>query len=87
VPVWISGPSNRTRLQAPVYRTFHDPADGALYRASISPMERKGSLGVDSRLNALVVESDAGEWIGSAPLYHNVTLDSLTTEDLLRLLN
>lgn len=56
------------------------------YRVSIAPLERRGALGVDWRLNALVFETE-GEWIGSAPVYHNVTLDSLTDADLEQLLD
>ena len=66
-------------------RLFVEPATGIRFRASIAPKERKGPLGVDRRLNAVVFETAAGEWVGSVPVYHNVTLDSLSTSDLLEL--
>ena len=56
------------------------------YVARIAPMERKGGLGVDWRLNAAVFEIDEGEWVGSAPVYGNITLESLSEEELEKLL-
>ncbi len=37
---------------------------GNRYVVRIAPMERKGVLGVDWRLNAVVFETDEGEWVG-----------------------
>ena len=68
-------------------RLFVDPRTGARYRARLTPRERTGPLGVDKRLNALVFETPQGEWVGSVPVYHNVTLWSLTEEDLGELLD
>ncbi len=57
------------------------------YLVRIVPMERKRALGVDRRLNAAVFETDEGDWVGSAPIYHNITLESLTRRELRRLLD
>ncbi|HEV2123536.1 MAG TPA: hypothetical protein VGW38_12275 [Chloroflexota bacterium] len=59
---------------------------GNRYRVRIAPMERRGALGVDGRLNAAVFETEEGEWVGRAPIYHNITLESLTRQELRRLL-
>lgn len=69
------------------FRPFPDPEPGRFYRAFIAPMERKGGVGVDSRLNAVVVGAVAGEWVGPAPVYRDIALDSLCTEDLLKFLD
>lgn len=69
----------------PSTRRFVGPF-GVIYRASIAPMERSGRLGVDPRLNAICFQHDDGRWIGSVPLYHSITLDSLTYMDLIELL-
>ncbi len=60
---------------------------GNSYVARIAPMERRGALGVDWRLNAVVVETEDGEWVGRAPIYHNITLESLSRRELGRLLD
>jgi hypothetical protein len=66
-------------------RPFTGP-EGVRYRASISPLERRGALGVDWRLNAICFEREDGSWVGSTPLYHGVALESLTEADLVELL-
>ena len=68
-------------------RMFVDPDTGERYRVRLTPRERTGRLGVDMRLNALLCETPQGEWVGSVPVYHNVTLWSLTEEDLGELLD
>ena len=68
-------------------RMFVDRETGERYRAWMTPRERNGHLGVDMRLNAVVFEAPQGEWVGSVPIYHNVTLWSLTEEDLGELLD
>lgn len=60
---------------------------GHRYVVRIAPMERKGALGVDWRLNAVVFEPDEGEWVGKAAIYHNITLESLSRRELCRLLD
>ena len=68
-------------------RMFVDPETGKRYRAYLAPRERNDTLGVDMRLNALVFETPEGQWVGSVPIYHNVTLQSLTEHDLAELLD
>ena len=60
---------------------------GKTYKVRLAPLERRGALGVDWRLNAVAFETTEGEWVGSAPVYHNITLDSLTDADLEQLLD
>ena len=60
---------------------------GTMYRVQLAPLERHGALGVDSRLNAVVFETQDGKWVGSAPVYHRVTLESLSDADLEELLD
>jgi hypothetical protein len=67
-------------------RLFVD-ALGNRYVVRIAPMERKGVLGVDWRLNAVVFEADEGESVGRAPIYHNISLESLSRRELRRLLD
>ncbi len=67
-------------------RLFVD-AFGNRYVARITPMERRGALGVDWRLDVVVFETEEGEWVGRAPIYHNITLESLTRRELRRLLD
>jgi hypothetical protein len=50
-------------------------------------MERRGILGLDRRLNAIVFETGTGEWVGSAPVYHAVSLESLTLGELSQFLD
>ena len=50
-------------------------------------MERKGSLGVDWRLNAVVLETEEGERVRRALIYHNITLESLSRRERRRLLD
>ncbi len=69
---------------APSFRPFVD-ADGIRYTVRIAPCERHGALGVAWRLNAVVFETAAG-WVYSAPVYHNITLESLGNADLQELL-
>ena len=68
-------------------RMFVDPRTGARYRARLTPGERTGLLGVDKRVNALVFETPQGDWVGSVPVNQNVTLWTLTEEDLRELLD
>ncbi len=39
-------------------------------------MERKGALGVDGRLNAVIFETTRGEWVSSARIDCSVTPES-----------
>ena len=57
------------------------------YHVRIAPCERRGRLGVDWRLNAVAFATADGEWVGSVPVYHTITLESLTDEDLEELLD
>ena len=66
---------------------FFVAEDGMTYRVTIVPMERRGSLGVDQRLNAVVYETPQGRWVGSVPVYHTIMLDALTDADLEELLD
>ena len=68
-------------------RLYVDPETGEQYRVHLTPRERKGSLGVDGRLNALVFETPQGRWIGSVPIYHTVEFERLTENDLGELLD
>ena len=68
-------------------RMFVDPETGERYRAWLTPRERTGRIGVDKRVNALVFETPKGEWVGSVPVYHYLTLQSLTEDDLGELLD
>lgn len=68
-------------------RTFSEPGTGLIFRASSAPMERKGCLRVDRQLNGIVFVTVTREWVGSVPVYHDLTLDSLSTADLLELLD
>jgi hypothetical protein len=61
--------------------------DGETLHVYITPLERREGRGVDWRLNAICFVTTEGGWIGSVPLYHNVTLDSLSEEDLVELLD
>ncbi len=67
-------------------RLFVDPI-GNRYVVRIAPMERKGALRVNWRMNAAVSKTDDGEWVGRAPIYHNITLESLSRRELRRLLD
>ena len=67
-------------------RTWSDQT-GTIYRVRLAPLERRGALGVDWRLNAVVFETAAGECVGSVPVYHHVTLESLGDADLEELLD
>ena len=66
-------------------RTFKDPETGRVYRVQLAPMERAGALGVDRRLNALVFETPEGNWVGSVPVYHTLTLWTLSEAELVEL--
>ena len=68
-------------------RLFVNPETGKRYRVRLTPRERNGTLGVDTRLNALVVETREGQWVGSVPIYHTVKLQSLTERDLAEFLD
>ena len=68
-------------------RMFVEPRTGARFRARLTPRERTGLSGVDKRVNALVFETPQGEWVGSVPVSQNVTLWTLTEEDLANLLD
>ena len=72
--------------QSESVRLFADSL-GNRYRVRGTPMERKGALGVNWRLNAAVFETEEGEWVGRTPIYHNITLESLTRRELRRLLD
>ena len=60
---------------------------GTAYHVRIAPMERRGALSVDWRLNGVVFETPDGKWVGSVPVYHSVALESLTDADLEELLD
>lgn len=60
-------------------------ARGKTYRVSISPFERRGGLGVDPRVKAVVFEAEGQVW--SAPVPHTVLLSSLGDEQLIKLLD
>ena len=68
-------------------RQFSDPETGTVYRVTISPLERKGGLGVDRRLNAICYEALDGSWVGSAPVYRSVRMEDLSECDLEELLD
>jgi hypothetical protein len=68
----------------PELRLFCDPL-GNRYRATLAPRERETG-GVSTMLNVVVIETDAGEWVGSVGVYHTVRIEELTKEELWGLL-
>ena len=68
-------------------RLYVNAETGERYRVRLTPRERKGRLGVDRRLNALVFETAQGRWVGSVPIYHTVEFERLTERDLAELLD
>jgi len=64
-------------------RLFVDPL-GSRYVARLTPREM--SWGVATRLNAVVIETDDGRWVGSASIYHNIRLEDLSERELLDIL-
>ena len=68
-------------------RMFVDPETGESYRVRVGPYERKNGRGVSRQLNDLVVETEDSRWVGSVPIYRTVTLESLSEDDLVQLLD
>ena len=68
-------------------RLFVEAETGERFRISIAPYERRTGRGVSRQLKALVVETEDGRWVGSVPIYRNVTLESLSEADLVQLLD
>lgn len=59
-------------------------AEGRIYHVYLAPFE--GTAGARQLLNAVVFEGAGGEWIGSVPVYHQVSLESLSDSYLEELL-
>jgi hypothetical protein len=57
------------------------------FRVRLAPHERSGGLGVSPHLNALVFETEEGEWVGSVGVYPTVRLEELSDAELLDLLD
>jgi hypothetical protein len=79
--VWRFGRSMGDSMST---RLFVDPL-GNRYVARLTPRERETG-GVSDLLNVVVIETDAGAWVGSVGVYPNVRLEDLTKEELWRLL-
>jgi hypothetical protein len=68
-----------------VLRFFIDPISDTRYRVSLAPYERRHARGVSRELNALVVETETGGWVGSVPLCHTTTLESISEAHMAKL--
>lgn len=60
---------------------------GPRSRVWIAPRERTDTPGVDPYLRAVVFETEAGKWVGSAHFYGNFALQSLSEQELEKLLD
>jgi hypothetical protein len=60
--------------------------DGATYRVTLGPVERREGGGIQEGLNALTFETIDGLWVGMAPVYANIPLEEFSLVELEELL-
>ena len=65
-------------------RAVTEPSRGETYYARLAPLERPRG-GISSDMKAVVFEREDGAWAGSAPVYGNARLWTLSDEDMQRL--